>query len=221
MPEILAGTEGHCFACERPVKAPGTHLPECLADSTDPDAVVRIVNAARQPTAKSTRLRLEFACPGCSETLRVPLSQAGKLGRCNHCKRVLRLPQSPSAAKPKVPSPQPPAIQPPAIQPPATQPPATQPPATQPPAIPASAAPLPRAAAPLPAHAAPLPAPAHSPTQAPKALPRPLPAGSTGFEVLRVGCPACHREVRVPARTLYAAKARCPGCDHLLAPPSE
>lgn len=113
VPDVLAGHEGRCPACEAALRAPGVaRAPAAPVEQGAPPGAdgVRVVTAAPRgvlaPATKS-RLIIEFPCPGCREVLRVAMAHAGKAGRCSLCSATFDVPspaESSSAEAPALPA---------------------------------------------------------------------------------------------------------------------
>lgn len=102
VPDVLAGHEGRCPACDLTLRAPARQRPANRADAaaatTPAPAAVRVVTATPRGVlapATKARLILEFPCPGCGEVLRVGLANAGRSGRCTLCSTTFDVPTPP------------------------------------------------------------------------------------------------------------------------------
>lgn len=92
-PETAAGKKGKCPHCAAIVEIP-------LRSQRTEDR--------RQGTAGVT---ISFPCESCGETVRTPMSAAGKKGKCPHCQAVVQIPGGASPA-PASPTPAPAALPP-------------------------------------------------------------------------------------------------------------
>lgn len=106
VPDVLAGHEGRCPACDATLRAPPLErpAPSPPTSSAPPAPVdeVRVVTATPRGVlapATKARLILEFPCPGCREVLRVGVSNAGRNGRCTLCGTTFDVPTPPAAVE--------------------------------------------------------------------------------------------------------------------------
>jgi phage FluMu protein Com len=112
-PDSAAGKKGKCPHCGTIAQIPFASPPSAVAGLTPlahpvakPKSQVtgfggqKPVASSQGPAAGSTAAVISFPCGSCGQTVRTPMSAAGKKGKCPHCQAVVQIPGGAAPAAP-------------------------------------------------------------------------------------------------------------------------
>ncbi|MEO8493921.1 MAG: hypothetical protein ABI614_02545, partial [Planctomycetota bacterium] len=91
-PNETAGRKGRCPTCQLKVQIPASSVASTSSESAVPRTAMGVTPKAKAPEP------IRFDCGSCGKTLSIAAANAGKKGKCPHCRELMSIPlKSPAA----------------------------------------------------------------------------------------------------------------------------